>query len=112
MSKPNILWIMADQFRADALSCAGGPGATPNLDALARDGVRFSNCSTVAPLCVPARISMMTRVAMRERPCESNSSRRAMMAVHIIGRYSMVFYDETAVFLVRRRVYTKRRLPL
>lgn len=60
MSKPNILWIMADQFRADALSCAGGPGATPNLDALAREGVRFSNCSTVAPLCVPARISMMT----------------------------------------------------
>ena len=50
MSKPNILWIMTDQFRADALSCAGGPGATPNLDALARDGVRFSNCSTVAPL--------------------------------------------------------------
>ena len=50
MSKPNILWIMTDQFRADALSCAGGPGATPNLDALAREGVRFSNCSTVAPL--------------------------------------------------------------
>ena len=56
ISKPNILWIMTDQFRADALSCAGGPGATPNLDALAREGVRFSNCSTVAPLCVPARI--------------------------------------------------------
>ena len=60
MNRPNILYIMADQFRGDALSCVGKVGHTPNLDALASEGVCFTNCNTVAPLCVPARISIMT----------------------------------------------------
>jgi len=51
---------MADQFRGDVMSCVGGPAHTPNLDMLASEGVCFTNCSTTAPLCVPARISMMT----------------------------------------------------
>lgn len=59
-AKPNILFIMADQFRGDVMSCVGGSAQTPNLDALAAEGVCFTNCCTVAPLCVPARISMMT----------------------------------------------------
>ena len=58
--RPNILFIMADQFRADVMSCVGGPARTPNLDEIASQGMLFTNCSTVAPLCVPARISMMT----------------------------------------------------
>lgn len=58
--RPNILFIMADQFRGDVMSCAGGPARTPNLDAVAAEGTRFSGCFTPAPLCVPARISMMT----------------------------------------------------
>ncbi len=57
--KPNILFIMCDQFRGDVMSCVGGPAKTPNLDALAAEGVCFTNCQTVAPLCVPARISLM-----------------------------------------------------
>lgn len=59
-SRPNILFIMADQFRSDVMSCVGGSAQTPNLDALAAEGVCFTNCCTAAPLCVPARISMMT----------------------------------------------------
>ena len=58
--RPNILFIMADQFRGDVMGCVGGPARTPNLDRLAQEGVCFTNCCTVAPLCVPARISMMT----------------------------------------------------
>lgn len=58
--KPNILFIMADQFRADALGCMGAPVKTPNLDALAREGMLFANCCTVAPLCAPARIALFT----------------------------------------------------
>ena len=58
--QPNILFIMADQFRADVMSCAGSPAKTPNLDAIAAEGVRFSQCMTVAPLCIPARISLFT----------------------------------------------------
>lgn len=58
--RPNILFIMADQFRADAMGCAGGRVRTPALDSLAAEGIRFSECYTTSPLCVPARISMMT----------------------------------------------------
>ena len=42
-SRPNILILMTDQQRADAMGCAGNPGIhTPNMDALAATGVRFS----------------------------------------------------------------------
>jgi len=58
--KPNILFIMCDQLRADALGCTGGWVKTPNIDRLAREGARFSNCVTTSPVCVPARISMAT----------------------------------------------------
>lgn len=60
MKKPNILFILCDQFRGDSMGCAGAPIRTPNLDSLAAEGVRFTNCCTVAPLCVPARISLFT----------------------------------------------------
>jgi arylsulfatase len=58
--KPNILFIMCDQLRADALGCAGTWVKTPNIDRIARGGVRFSNCVTTSPVCIPARISMAT----------------------------------------------------
>ena len=44
MRRPNILLVTLDQFRSDALSCAGNPVVrTPNLDRLAAEGVRFAN---------------------------------------------------------------------
>ena len=60
LKKPNILFILCDQFRNDSMGCSGAPVRTPNLDSLAAEGVRFTNCCTVAPLCVPARISLFT----------------------------------------------------
>ena len=59
--KPNILWIMLDDGRADTLGCYGAPWAkTPNLDALARGGVRFDVAIVQNPVCVPSRKSMKT----------------------------------------------------
>lgn len=59
--KPNILMIMADQFRWDCLGCAGNAAIrTPNLDRIAARGVRFSNAFTPNPICVPARATLMT----------------------------------------------------
>ena len=69
MNSPHILLILTDQQRADCLSCAGHPMLkTPNMDRLAAEGVRFSNCFTTSPLCVPARISL----AMGLYPHNSN----------------------------------------
>ncbi len=57
----NILVLMGDHFRFDALSCLGNPLAhTPNLDALAARSVRFGNCFTQSPVCAPARHSLAT----------------------------------------------------
>ncbi|MHC4118592.1 MAG: sulfatase family protein [Planctomycetota bacterium] len=59
--RPNILWIMLDDGRADTLGCYGAPWAkTPNLDALAKDGVRFEVAIVQNPVCVPSRKSMKT----------------------------------------------------
>lgn len=54
--KPNIILILTDHFRPDALS----RGATPNLMALAARGTRFERCYSAAPLCQPARNCIIT----------------------------------------------------
>lgn len=59
-AQPNILFIMCDQLRADALGCTGNWVKTPNIDRIAREAVRFSNCVTNSPVCLPARISLAT----------------------------------------------------
>ena len=57
----NILFIMADQLRWDHLSCAGHPWLrTPNIDALARRGVRFANAFVNSGVCGPSRMSYYT----------------------------------------------------
>jgi arylsulfatase A-like enzyme len=57
----NVLFIMADQLRADHLACYGHPYIrTPNLDALARRGVRFQNAFVNSGVCGPSRMSYYT----------------------------------------------------
>jgi arylsulfatase A-like enzyme len=67
MSRPkNILWIMCDQLRFDYLGCTGHPSLkTPNIDAMAKRGVRFSNAYVQSPICGPSRMSFYTGRYMR-----------------------------------------------
>lgn len=59
--KPNILWIITDEQRFDSLGCYGSPWAkTPNIDRLGHEGIIFRNAITPAPVCVPARVSLLT----------------------------------------------------
>ncbi|MEM9840299.1 MAG: sulfatase-like hydrolase/transferase [Pseudomonadota bacterium] len=62
MSKrPNILYFMTDQHRADWLGCAGHPVVrTPNIDGLADRGTRFSNFYVTTPVCMPNRGAIFT----------------------------------------------------
>jgi len=61
VERPNILLIMTDQHQAEVLSIAGNTNLnTPNLDRLAKQGVRFKNAYVTFPLCVPSRSSIMT----------------------------------------------------
>ena len=60
MQRPNILFIMTDQQRWDAMGCSGGWVRTPALDRIAAEGVRFEKCVTNSPVCIPARVSLAT----------------------------------------------------
>ena len=54
--QPNILFIIADQWRAQTLPSAGDPDLkAPNLAKLAAQGVTFSRTYTANPVCTPAR---------------------------------------------------------
>ncbi|MDB6056967.1 MAG: sulfatase, partial [Verrucomicrobiales bacterium] len=58
---PNILIIVADQWRAQAFGHAGDPNVhTPNLDKLARASVNVTNAISGCPVCSPFRASLMT----------------------------------------------------
>ena len=57
----NVLWIMADQLRWDYLSCYGHPHLhTPNIDKLAKRGVKFDRAYVQSPVCGPSRMSAYT----------------------------------------------------
>lgn len=59
--RPNFLFIITDQHRADHLSCYGNPVLrTPNIDGLAARGTRFDRFYTATPICMPNRATLMT----------------------------------------------------
>lgn len=71
--KPNLLFIMTDQQRWDALSIAGNPVVkTPNLDQLARQGVYFERAYTQCAVCGPARASILTGCAVENHGVLTN----------------------------------------
>ncbi len=58
---PNILFVLADQWRAEAFGYAGNPDIkTPNLDRLQQVGVQFVNAVSGMPVCCPTRASLLT----------------------------------------------------
>src|SRR5690349_8069515 len=60
-ARPNILFIVTDDQAEWAMSCSGHPDAkTPNLDRIAREGVRLTNCFTPTPVCSPSRVAILT----------------------------------------------------
>jgi arylsulfatase A-like enzyme len=60
-SRPNILVVVTDDQRRDALGAAGNPVIrTPTLDRMAREGVRFENAFATTPICAASRASILT----------------------------------------------------
>lgn len=58
---PNLLVLLSDQLRRQALGIHGDPDArTPHLDAFAQQGIRFDNACSTYPICVPFRFTLMT----------------------------------------------------
>ena len=60
-ARPNVIIIYADDLGFGDLGCYGGEGIpTPNLDRMAREGVRFTDCYATAATCTPSRYSLLT----------------------------------------------------
>jgi arylsulfatase A-like enzyme len=59
-SKPNIVFITIEDFNPEHFECYGGRAKTPNIDALAKEGVIFKNAFCSSPVCNPSRASLLT----------------------------------------------------
>jgi len=59
-SKQNIVFIAIEDFSPKHFGCYGGKAITPNIDALAKEGVIFKNAFCQAPVCNPSRTSLLT----------------------------------------------------
>ena len=59
--RPNVIFILTDQWRASAFGYAGDPNVkTPQIDRFANEAVNFTNAVSVCPVCTPARASLLT----------------------------------------------------
>ena len=61
VDRPNVLFILADDLRWDALGSYGNDGVrTPNLDRLAAEGAKLANFQVASPVCSPSRANLLT----------------------------------------------------
>jgi N-acetylglucosamine-6-sulfatase len=73
---PNIVFIVVDDMRWDEMRVAGHPVLeTPNMDRLAREGMRFLNAFATTPLCSPSRASLLTGQYARTNGIIDNTAR-------------------------------------
>ena len=105
MTRPNVLLITLDQYRGDALSCAGHPIVrTPNLDALAAGGVRLANHFAQAAPCAPGRAALYTgtyqmtnRVVGNGTPLDDRFDNVARMARRAGYRPTLFGYTDQGI---------------
>ncbi len=76
-TKPNIVFIYADDVGIGDVGCYGGPFPTPNIDALATGGTRFEYCYST-PLCGPSRCETLTGQYPFRTGLISNNSQNAV----------------------------------
>ncbi len=59
-NRPNVILIYTDDQDRESLGCYGGDAATPAMDSLARDGMRFTRFYVAAPVCTPSRYNVLS----------------------------------------------------
>lgn len=93
MKRPNFLFFITDQHRADYLGCAGHPIVkTPHIDSIAARGTRFENFYVATPVCMPNRASLLTgrypsAHGLRYNGCELSYSASTFTHVLQAGGY-------------------------
>ena len=86
-NQPNVLFILCDDLRPDALGCYGLKNVkTPNIDALARGGVKFANAFCTTSLCSPSRASILTGLYAHRHGVRDNFTELPASLPHWPGR--------------------------
>jgi arylsulfatase A-like enzyme len=87
--RPNVVFILADDMRWDAMGCAGNPIIkTPQLDGLAKDGVRFTNAFVTTSICAASRASILT--GLYERTHRYTFGTKPVTAEHVAISYPLL----------------------
>lgn len=90
---PNILFILPDEWRAQALGCMGNSDvSTPNLDRLASEGVLFRQTLANTPVCCPARADMLTGTYAHKNGMIANDLRLRESAVTLGTLFAQAGY--------------------
>ena len=97
-ARPNILYIMSDDHAAHAISAYGSKiNKTPNIDRIAKEGMRFDNCFVTNSICTPSRAAILTgqyshiNGVTRGRPLRpARSQRRQVSAERPATRPAMI----------------------
>ncbi|MBX6314203.1 MAG: sulfatase-like hydrolase/transferase, partial [Isosphaeraceae bacterium] len=91
-ARPNIVFILVDDLRWDALGCTGHPFAeTPNIDRIAREGVNFRNAFVTTPLCSPSRASFLTGRYVHAHGVKGNGDNSALS--HRLVTFPRLLHD-------------------
>lgn len=90
---PNVLFILPDEWRAQALGCMGNPDVqTPHLDRLASEGLLFSNTFANTPVCCPARACILTGTYTNRTGMVANDLRLREDVTTIAGLFAQAGY--------------------
>ena len=95
----NVLLVTIDTLRADALGSYGGPAATPNLDRLARQGVRYDFAHAHAVVTLPSHASILTGRYPFEHGVRDNSGYRLADATPTVATLLKAAGYHTAAFI-------------
>jgi len=99
-SKPNVVYIMADDLCYRDIGCYGQEMIkTPNIDKIAEEGMRFTNCYAGSTVCAPSRCCLMTGMHTGHARVRNNSSKE-------FGRVPLLPEDVTIAEILKGAGYT------
>ena len=124
--QPNIIFLLTDDQRWDAMGCAGNSIVqTPNMDNLASNGVHFTNAFVTSSICAASRASIFTGMYERQHGCNFNTGflspslfaksypvllRKAGYQTGFIGKFGVIVSDEKSA--APHRVWaTSKQVP-
>jgi len=105
-TKPNIIFILADDLGYGDLGCYGQKKIlTPNIDALAAEGMRFTNCYAGSTVCAPSRSVLMTGQHTGHTTVRGNTCKRGGIVQDKRRRVNLTDEDVTVAHVLRRAGY-------